>query len=95
MLVSGGWAHLEGEVCPTDFPPFPEGKWTGVWRHFKGRDYEVLGVACMVKTEEQLLVYRAVIGLDTVWVRPLSDWTEVIQRRGYSGPRFIRTGDGA
>ena len=61
----------------------------GVYRHFKGNRYKVLGIASHSETLEPMVVYRALYGAGGLWVRPLSMWTEHVQRDGYSGPRFI------
>lgn len=61
----------------------------GVYRHFKGNLYELLYVATHSETLEEMVVYRALYGEGGVWVRPLSMWTEHVERDGYSGPRFI------
>ncbi|GAA1932374.1 DUF1653 domain-containing protein [Microbacterium aoyamense] len=63
----------------------------GRYRHFKGAEYEVIGVARHSETEEEHVVYRAVSGDGGLWVRPASMWTETVSRDGYSGPRFVRT----
>lgn len=60
----------------------------GTYRHFKGAEYEVLGVARHSETEEEHVVYRALYGARGLWVRPLSMWTELVDRDGYRGPRF-------
>lgn len=62
----------------------------GRYRHFKGREYEVLGVAKHSETMEDMVVYRALYGEGGLWVRPLSMWTEEVERDGYKGPRFAR-----
>jgi len=61
----------------------------GVYRHFKGNLYELLYVATHSETLEEMVVYRALYGEGGVWVRPLSMWTEHVERDGYSGPRLI------
>lgn len=60
----------------------------GKYRHFKGMEYEVLGVAKHSETLEPMVVYRALYGEHGLWVRPLSMWNEIIDRDGYHGPRF-------
>lgn len=60
----------------------------GIYRHFKGIEYELLYIAKHSETEEPMVVYRALYGDGGVWVRPLSMWTEHVERDGYSGPRF-------
>lgn len=60
----------------------------GIYRHFKGNEYEVLFLATHSETRETMVVYRALYGERGLWVRPASMWTERIERDGYSGPRF-------
>ncbi len=64
----------------------------GIYRHFKGAQYAVIGVARHSETEEEHVVYRALSGEQGLWVRPMSMWTEQVDRDDYSGPRFIRVG---
>lgn len=64
----------------------------GTYRHFKGAEYEVIGVARHSETEEEHVVYRALYGERGLWVRPLAMWTEEVDRDGYRGPRFARVG---
>ena len=61
----------------------------GKYRHFKGKEYEVLGVASHSETLEPMVVYRALYGEGGLWVRPLSMWNENVDREGYHGPRFV------
>lgn len=60
----------------------------GVYRHFKGNEYEVLAVAKHSETLEPMVVYRALYGDGAVWVRPLSMWNEVVERDGVKQSRF-------
>lgn len=60
----------------------------GKYRHFKGKEYELIGVASHSETLEPMVVYRALYGEGGLWVRPLSMWNEQVERDGYSGPRF-------
>lgn len=60
----------------------------GVYRHFKGNYYFLIGVAAHSETREPLAVYRALYGERGLWARPLAMWTERIERDGYAGPRF-------
>lgn len=64
----------------------------GTYRHFKGAEYDVIGVARHSETEEEHVVYRALYGERGLWIRPLSMWTEEVDRDGYRGPRFTRVG---
>jgi len=65
----------------------------GRYRHFKGGEYEVLGLARHSETEEELVVYRALYGDRGLWVRPASMWCETVERGGKSFPRFTYIGD--
>ena len=60
----------------------------GRYRHYKGKDYEVIGVATHSETEEKLVIYRALYGEYDLWVRPLSMFTESVEIEGNSLPRF-------
>lgn len=65
----------------------------GRYRHFKGKDYEVLGVARHSETEEELVVYRALCGDFGLWVRPVSMWNETVERDGKTFRRFTYIGE--
>lgn len=65
----------------------------GRYRHYKGGEYEVLGVGHHSETLESLVVYRALyespdFGQDALWVRPLSMFVETVTVEGKSVPRF-------
>lgn len=61
----------------------------GRYRHFKGNEYEVIGTARHSETLEELVVYRALYDNGGLWVRPAAMWSEIVDRNGYYGPRFI------
>lgn len=61
----------------------------GRYRHFKGNEYEVIGMAKHSETLEPMVVYRALYGEGGLWVRPASMWNEQVEREDYSGPRFV------
>ena len=63
------------------------------YRHFKGGEYEVIGVARHSETMEELVVYRALYGERGLWVRPAAMWLEVVERDGKRFPRFTYLGD--
>ncbi len=65
----------------------------GRYRHFKGREYEVLGIARHSETEEELVVYRALYGDFGLWVRPVSMWNETVERDGKTSRRFTYIGE--
>lgn len=64
-----------------------------IYRHFKNPEhqYRIIGLAKHSESLEDLVVYEALYDneLGRLWVRPLSMWTEIIDRDGYHGPRFI------
>ena len=60
----------------------------GRYRHYKGNDYQVLGVAQHSETGEQLVVYRPLYGEGALWVRPLAMFTEPVSVDGRQQPRF-------
>ena len=60
----------------------------GKYRHFKGREYEALGLATHSETGETLVIYRALYGEGDVWARPLSMWEEQVEKDGITYQRF-------
>ena len=60
----------------------------GIYRHFKGNLYELIGIAKHSETLEPMVVYRALYGEGGLWVRPASMWSEIVEKEGYRGPRF-------
>ena len=65
----------------------------GRYRHFKGREYEVIGVAKHSETLEEMVVYRQLYGEHGLWVRPASMWEETVERDGKTYKRFTYIGD--
>jgi len=61
----------------------------GIWQHFKGNRYRVVGVASHSETLEPMVVYRALYGEGGLWVRPAHMWNETVERDGKTFPRFI------
>lgn len=60
----------------------------GRYRHFKGHEYEIVGIAKHSETLEEMVVYRAIYGEGDLWVRPAAMWNEIIERDGKTFPRF-------
>ena len=60
----------------------------GVYRHYKGNCYRLLGVASYSETLEPMVVYQALYGEQGLWVRPATMWSETVTKDGYCGPRF-------
>jgi hypothetical protein len=66
---------------------------SGRYRHYKGKDYEVIGVAKHSETEELFVVYRALYGERGLWVRPAAMFLDTVIVDGLSRPRFQRLHD--
>jgi hypothetical protein len=64
----------------------------GRYRHYKGNDYEVIGVARHSETNEQVVVYRPLYNDSGLWVRPLSMFMENVVVNGVAIPRFAYMG---
>ena len=60
----------------------------GLYRHYKGPEYRVLGVARHSETEEEVVVYQALYGEYGLWVRPLAMFTNQVELDGEQVPRF-------
>ncbi len=60
----------------------------GRYRHYKGREYTVLGVARHSETEEELVVYRQEYGSRAWWVRPKAMFLEQVEVEGRQVDRF-------
>ena len=66
----------------------PSAMQTGRYRHYKGKEYFVLGVARHSETGEELVVYRPDYGDRDLWVRPKAMFLEHVEINGQSVPRF-------
>ena len=66
---------------------------TGKYRHLKGKEYELIGIASHSETMEPMVVYRALYGQQGLWVRPAAMWNEIVDKDGYYGPRFLYIGE--
>lgn len=60
----------------------------GKYRHYKGNEYEVIGIAKHSETLEPMVVYRALYGENELWVRPASMWNETVTVNGAEVKRF-------
>ncbi len=60
----------------------------GKYKHFKGNEYEVIGIAKHSETLEEMVVYKALYGDGDIWVRPVSMWDEEVIRDGVTKKRF-------
>jgi hypothetical protein len=70
-------------VTAVDIPP-------GRYRHYKGNEYEVIGIAKHSETLEPMVVYRPLYGEGGLWVRPAAMFAENVIIEGKTQPRFTR-----
>ncbi|MBR0464255.1 MAG: DUF1653 domain-containing protein [Clostridia bacterium] len=88
----GEYTIFESDISRVDIlPTYDEAVKTiplGRYRHFKGKEYEVIGIARHSETEEAMVVYRQLYGEGGLWVRPASMWNETIERDGRTVKRF-------
>lgn len=66
---------------------------TGKYRHFKGKEYELVAIAKHSETLEEMVVYRALYGEHDLWVRPASMWEEEVEYNGERVKRFTYIGE--
>ena len=64
----------------------------GRYRHFKGNEYEVIGLARHSETQEEMIIYRTLYGDFGLWVRPARMWNETVERDGKTFRRFTYIG---
>ena len=60
----------------------------GIYKHYKGNLYEVIGVAQHSETEEMMAVYKTLFGDFSLWVRPLAMFMETLELEGKTVARF-------
>ena len=64
----------------------------GLYEHFKGRKYEVIGTARHSETLEPMVVYKALYKGEfqegSLWVRPAGMFLENVSKDGKQVPRF-------
>ena len=60
----------------------------GIYRHYKGNEYELIDVALHSETLEEMVVYRALYGEQKLWVRPAHMWEEEVEVDGKTVKRF-------
>ena len=65
----------------------------GKYRHFKGNEYEVIGIAKHSEDLSPMVVYRALYGVGGLWVRPAEMWNETVEREGKTVRRFTYIGE--
>ena len=73
--------------------PLPAEPRPGRYRHYKGKDYQVIGLARHSETEEILVVYKLLYGDFSLWVRPATMFVETVTLDGGAVvPRFAYVG---
>ena len=72
-----------------DLPPLPTLA-PGRYRHYRGGEYEVLGVVRHSETLEPLVLYRPLYNDSSSWVRPFARFTGSVSHEGRVQPRFAR-----
>jgi hypothetical protein len=72
-----------------DLPPL-QATPTGLYRHYKGGQYEVIGTARHSETLEPMTVYRALYGAHGLWVRPAAMFSEQVLIDGVMQARFVK-----
>jgi hypothetical protein len=65
----------------------------GIYRHYKGNQYEVIGFAKHSEMLEDMVIYKALYGERGTWVRPLSMWDNPIEVDGKTVKRFEYVGE--
>ncbi len=65
---------------------------TGIYKHYKGNLYQVLGISRHSETLEELVVYQALYNTYGLWVRPAAMFEEEIEYKGERMPRFTYVG---
>lgn len=65
----------------------------GRYRHYKGKDYQLIEVATHSETLERLVVYRPLYGDQALWVRPVTMFCEQVEVDGQTLPRFRFVGE--
>lgn len=65
----------------------------GIYKHYKGNLYQVIGLACHTETGESLVVYQSLYGDYALWVRPEAMFCETIEYNNQQMKRFTFVGD--
>jgi len=62
----------------------------GLYQHYKGNQYQVLGIARHSETLEEMVVYQALYGSGDIWIRPVALFCGSIQIQGQTVARFSK-----
>lgn len=60
----------------------------GIYQHYKGKKYKVLGEALHSETLEKLVIYQAQYGKRKLWARPKKMFLEKVKMNGKKVSRF-------
>ena len=60
----------------------------GKYRHFKGNEYEVLGIGYDCDTAEEMVIYKALYGEGKIWIRRKAEFCGMVERDGKTFKRF-------
>lgn len=82
---SAPWATMKS--LPNNLPELPSIQ-LGRYRHYKGGEYEVLGVVRHSESLEPMVLYRPLYGSTGCWVRPFHMFFESVEHGGQRQPRF-------
>ena len=66
---------------------------SGLYRHYKGQPYQVIGTVRHSETLEPMTLYRALYGERGLWIRPAAMFNEEVVVDGVRQPRFARQSD--
>jgi hypothetical protein len=80
---------MRDDLPAHDLPTLPATP-PGRYRHYKGGEYEVIGVARHSESHEPLVVYRPLYNATGWWVRPHAMFFESVTIAGVAQPRFTR-----
>jgi len=65
----------------------------GKYRHYKGNEYELIGVGTHTEDESKMVVYKALYAPYEIWIRPYSMFFETVEVNGVDVPRFAKIED--
>lgn len=64
---------------------------TGKYHHYKGTEYEVIGIGLHTETEERLVIYQTTTEQSKIWLRPYDMFFETVTVAGKEIPRFKKS----
>lgn len=65
----------------------------GKYLHYKGKEYEVIGIASHSETLEKLVIYKANYGSCDIWARPIDMWNDIVDIGDKKVKRFTYIGE--